>query len=78
MALLRAELKGAGRVSYQKQAGENPKAETRGIYEGVLENASDLALARLETFDPGSMVYCLENGGFYVKNSQGSWVSMTN
>lgn len=77
MALLRAELKGEGRITYQKQAGEPPKAEMLGIYEGVIEEAADLALPRLELFDPGSMMYCLEDDSLYIKNSQGSWVAMT-
>ena len=77
MALLRAELKGTGRLNYRKQAGGEPEAAVTGIYEGIVEAAADLALPRLGSFDPGSLLYCLENGGIYVKNSQGSWVALT-
>ncbi len=77
MALLRAELKGTGRINYHKREGENPEAGILGIYEGIIENESDFALPRLESFDPGSMLYCMENDGFYIKNSRGSWVALT-
>lgn len=76
MALLRAELKGEGRTVYQKQAGAQPKPETLGLYEGIVETASDLALPRLASFDPGSMLYCMENNSIYVKNSQGVWTAL--
>ncbi|MBQ1409959.1 MAG: hypothetical protein IIY94_01600 [Oscillospiraceae bacterium] len=77
MALLRAELKGEGRLTYHKQDGGQPKAEIVGIYEGIVENNEDLALPRLEAFDPGSMLYCMEDDSIYIKNSQGSWVTLS-
>lgn len=76
MALLRAELKGEGRINYRKQVGEEPKPGILGLYEGIIETASDLALPRLESFDPGSMLYCMGNDSIYVKNSQGSWTAL--
>lgn len=76
MALLRAELKGEGRTVYQKQSGGQPKPETLGLYEGIVETTSDLALPRLASFDPGSMLYCMEDDGIYIKNSQGVWTAL--
>lgn len=76
MALLRAELKGEGRMVYQKQAGTQPKPETLGLYEGIIETTSDLSLPRLATFDPGSMLYCMGNNSIYIKNSQGAWTAL--
>ena len=76
MALLRAELKGMGRLNYRKQTGGEPEAAVTGVYEGIVEAIDDLALSRLESCDSGSLLYCLENGGVYVKNSQGSWVAL--
>ena len=76
MALLRAELKGAGRTLCQKQAGAQPRSETLGVYEGIVETTSDLSLPRLATFDPGSMLYCMSNNSIYVKTSQGNWTAL--
>lgn len=76
MALLRAELKGEGRLNYHRQAGEEPKPGILGLYEGIVETLSDLALPRLASFDPGSMLYCMEDGGIYIKNSQGNWTAL--
>ncbi len=76
MALLRAELKGEGRINYHRQAGADPKPGILGLYEGIVETASDLTLPRLESFDPGSMLYCMENNSIYIKNSQGVWTAL--
>lgn len=76
MALLRAELKGEGRINYHRQAGESPKPGVLGLYEGIIEAAADLALPRLESFDPGSMLFCMENDKIYIKNSQGVWTAL--
>ncbi len=76
MALLRAELKGEGRTVYQKQAEAQLKPETLGLYEGIIETTSDLTLSRLTSFDPGSMLYCMEDDGVYIKNSQGVWTAL--
>lgn len=76
MALLRAELKGEGRINYHRQAGEAPKPGVLGLYEGIIEAAADLALPRLESFDPGSMLFCMENGKIYIKNSQDVWTAL--
>jgi len=58
--LIRAELIGA-----------KPHSAT---YDGIVETVGDLsAEPRLETMDPGSLMYCLADKGVYVKTPSGSW-----
>ena len=77
MAIIRAELKGEGRLIHTPQAGDTVRSRLCGTYEAVVELAADLSLPRTEDFDPGSVAYCLENHSFYVKNSNRQWETMT-
>ncbi|MBR6413810.1 MAG: hypothetical protein IKS21_04270 [Oscillospiraceae bacterium] len=77
MAIIRAELKGEGRLMHTPQAGNTVCSRVCGTYEAVVELASDLSLPRTADFDPGSVAYCLENHSFYVKNSQKQWETIT-
>ena len=77
MAILRAELKGAGAVTYERQADGTLSSQVHGIYDGIVESAADLALPRTGGFDPGSMLYCLGDHSLYVKTSQNQWEAIT-
>lgn len=73
MALLRAELRGNPRTELLQRQDGSLGAQSRGIYDGIIEAARDLALDWLTVCDPGSLLYCLEDGAIYVKSSAGTW-----
>ena len=77
MAIIRAELKGEGRVIHVPQEGDTLRSRLCGTYEAVVETREDLALPRTEGFDPGSVLYCLEDESFYVKTSRNQWENLT-
>ena len=77
MALIRAELQGDPKEVFRQREDGSLETESRGVYDGIIEAASDLTLSRLGDFDPGSMLYCLDDGSVYVKNSQGVWTEVS-
>ena len=74
MALLRAELRGAGSIVHQRREDGSIGTKVAGIYEGIIETTEDLALPRLAEYAPGSMFYCMGDKKLYIKNSSKEWV----
>lgn len=73
MAILRKELVGRGFVSHHTRPGGTLESKVHGIYDGIVETAQDLSQPRSADFDPGSMMFCLDDRCLYVKTSSGSW-----
>ena len=61
MAIIRKELK----------QGEGPG----GVFEGVCEHLADFS-GGLPTWGTGSMMYCLEDSGLYIKGTDGTWTEV--
>ncbi|MBR4657457.1 MAG: hypothetical protein IKO68_13075 [Oscillospiraceae bacterium] len=74
MAILRAELQGKGSIVNQRRADGSIASSSAGVYEGIVETATDLSLPRLADFAPGSMFYCMGDKKLYIKNSACEWV----
>ncbi len=72
MAILRAQLTGSGRTVH-RQEGAAIRSVLRGVFEGIAETPADLELPQTADYDPGSLFYCLSDGGLYVKNSLEQW-----
>lgn len=61
MAIIRKDLK----------QGEGPG----GVFEGICENLADFA-GGLPTWGTGSLLYCVQDGGLYIKNAEGGWTEV--
>ena len=72
MAILRTQLTSGVRTAH-RQEGIVLRSTFRGIFEGIVEVPADLELPQTANYDPGSLSYCLSDGGLYVKNSQEQW-----
>ena len=72
MAILRAKLTGSGRTVH-RQEGDALRSALLGVFEGIVETPADLELPQTANYDPGSLFYCLSDGGLYVKNSLEQW-----
>lgn len=77
MAILRAELKGKETFTHTRRADGTLGTRVLGVYDGIIETAADLALPRTEDFAPGSLLFCLDDQGLYIKNSAGQWQGVT-
>lgn len=76
MAILRTTLIGDGTVIQNREDGIL-RSRTCGVYDGIVESASDLSLSRAEDFAPGSLMLCLEDQKLYIKNGKSLWQEVT-
>jgi hypothetical protein len=77
MALIREDLQGrVSRTHTLRADGSLITCET-GVFDGIVETASDLELPRVTEFAPGSILYCLANHKLYIKKSDAQWEEIT-
>ena len=77
MAIINTRLQGSGTVFHYTGEDGSKQSRTCGIYEGIVESPEDLSDARTASFTPGSLMFCIADGGVYVKGSDGIWKDVT-
>lgn len=73
MAIIREELQGIGVPIHVPGENGQPVSLTAGVYDGIVERASDLQTAAAARFKTGSLMYALADHSVYVKTDENHW-----